>query len=164
MSSQSRLVAVFSLAIFAVLSAPALAQTAPGGAKPIASADLTAMFGGKTYTFKETHDGGKKFTSVSWFLGADGSMLGWAESGPSFATGTWNASDGKLCVSNSWAGSWGQTQSNDCQLWAADEKNPKKLYRAEISKGSDYAAFTPSLSNGDIIAGKVDALKKKLGK
>ena len=159
-----RVLCAASTLAFGFLLSPALAETLPTGAKPLAQADVTALFAGKTYSFKETHDDGKSFTAVSWFLGADGSMLGYAQIGPSFATGTWTASDGKLCVSNTWAGSWGQAQSSDCQLWAADEKSPKKLYRAEISKGGDYAAFKPVLANGDAIAGKIDALKKKLGK
>ncbi|TIS49133.1 DUF995 domain-containing protein [Mesorhizobium sp.] len=150
-----------SVLIAGLATTPALSETMPKGAAPVTSADISSMFEGKTYTFKEKAQNGKT-VNISWFLGADGKMLGYTGNGPSFAVGTWTASDGKLCVSNKWKGSWGESTSGDCQLWARDTKNPKKLYRAEISKGGDYTAYKPSLKAGDSISKEIEALKRKL--
>lgn len=152
---------ILSALIVSFATIPALSETMPKGAAPVASADISSMFGGKTYTFKEKAANGKT-VNISWFLGTDGKMLGYTGNGPSYAVGTWTASDGKLCVSNKWRGSWGESASGDCQLWARDTKNPKKLYRAEISKGGDYIAFKPNLKAGDSVSNDLEALKKKL--
>lgn len=154
-------VLTLSILIVGLATIPALSETMPKGAAPMTSADISSMFGGKTYTFKEKGANGKA-VNISWFLSTEGKMLGYTGNGPSYAVGTWTASDGKLCVSNKWKGSWGESTSGDCQLWAGDTKNPKKLYRAEITKGGDYTAYKPNLKLGDSISMEIEALKKKL--
>ena len=152
---------ILAALIMSVATIPALSEKMPKGAEPIPSSDISTMFGGKTYTFKEKAKNGKS-VSISWFLGTDSKMLGYTGNGPSYAVGTWTAGDGKLCVSNKWKGSWGESASSDCQLWARDTKNPKKLYRAEIAKGGDYAAYNPNLNAGDSVSKEIDTLKSKL--
>ena len=87
-----------SFLIAALGTFPALSETMPKGAEPVTSADISSMFGGKTYTFKEKAQNGKT-VNISWFLGSDGKMLGYTGNGPSYAVGTWKASDGKLAGS-----------------------------------------------------------------
>ena len=151
---------VISLSIWAGFAS---AETMPAGAKSMTADEIKALFAGKTYGFKEVGKDGVT-RDVSWYLASDGSMLGYAQNGPSFASGTWNASEGKLCVSTTWTGSWGTGQANDCQSLAEDEKSSKKLYRAETSKGKDFVAFRPTLHDGNSITASIDALRKKLGK
>lgn len=159
MTKTSKTYMNFGFVLFTMVAAlPVQAQSLPSNSSAIPAAALSAMFSGKTYAYQEAH--GSKKSMVSWYLATDGSMTGFAESGPSFASGTWTLTDGKLCVSDKWVGSWGESNSNDCQLWAV---NGKKLYRAIVGKG-DYAAFSPKLQNGDTIAGKISELRKKLNK
>lgn len=81
------------------------------------------MFVGETYNFTEKGHKSEK-ESISWYLATDGKMLGYTGNGPSHAEGTWSAPDGKLCVSDQWAGAWGANHSNECQLWARDAAKP----------------------------------------
>ncbi|WP_431320016.1 DUF995 domain-containing protein [Rhizobium sp. YTU87027] len=152
-----------SLVLLMALPAVAHAQALPKGATPLSAAEINAMFAGKTYSFQEKGQDGK-MKPIAWYLGEGGKMLGYTGNGPSYAEGTWSASDGKLCVSNHWEGSWGTSQSNDCQAWAHDQGKSQTVYRAETSKGGKYAKFSPKLSDGDTISQKIDALKAKLKK
>ena len=156
-----RKVLLASASLFMIaFSNVAFAQTPRAKSVAIPAADLTSTFAGKTYAFKEK----KKHTNIRWYLSADGKMTGYADDGPSFASGSWTVTDGKLCVSAHWAGSWGEGDSTDCQAWSRDEQNPKKTYRAELDKGGDFAPLTPQLADGDTISAKIAALKKKTGK
>ncbi|MDM9626666.1 DUF995 domain-containing protein [Rhizobium sp. S152] len=141
----------------------AFAQAAPKGTAPVPAAEIKQMFAGKTYNFTEKGHKGEK-EPISWYLAADGRMLGYTGNGPSHAEGTWSTADGKLCVSDQWTGAWGTNHSNECQLWARDAAKPTVLYRAEPSKGGKWAKFTPKLSGGDTITPKIEALKVKLQK
>lgn len=154
---------IIALAVLAAVPTMVLAQAAPKGAAPIPAAEIKEMFSGKTYNFTEKGHKGEK-EPISWYLGADGKMLGYTGNGPSHAAGTWSTADGKLCVSDQWAGAWGTNHSDECQLWARDTAKPKVLYRAEPSKGGSWTKFTPKLSSGDTITPKIEALKVKLAK
>lgn len=145
------------------LSLAAHAQSLPKGAASLPAAEINAMFAGKTYAFQEKGHGGEK-EPIAWYLAEDGKMLGYTGNGPSYAEGTWSASDGKLCVSDQWVGAWGTNHSNDCQEWARDAAKPKIVYRAETSKGGKFARFSPKLTAGDTISPKIVALKAKLKK
>ncbi|MBX5189338.1 DUF995 domain-containing protein [Rhizobium sp. NZLR3b] len=153
----------FTIAL--ILSLPALghAQTLPKGTSSLSSSEISTMFSGKTYSFQEKGKNGK-MTPIAWYLGEDGKMLGYTGNGPSYAEGTWSASDGKLCVKNRWVGSWGTSDSSDCQEWAHETAKTQATYRAETSKGGKFEKLSPKLASGDTISPKIAALKAKLKK
>lgn len=155
--------ALTTIAVLAAFPAVALGQAVPHKSTPIPAAEIKEMFAGKTYNFTEKGHKGEK-EPISWYLAADGKMLGYTGNGPSHAEGTWSASDGKLCVSDQWAGAWGTNHSSECQLLARDAARPNVLYRSEPSKGSKWTKFTPNFSNGDTISKNIEALKVKLSK
>ena len=134
--------------------------TMPEGATPLTGAELTKIFAGKTWIWK---DGGS-------YWGPGGKFLALSRDHKSVGKGTWTASDdGKVCYDAMWNGPGGNNPYGQC--WQ-NVKNKDGYFNA-VDKGDDQGKWWCSdvkrkgifgqLKSGDKVSPMVAAYMKENG-
>ena len=154
------------ISLLALCASPSLAaecgnKKMPAGATPLTAAELTTLFSGKTWMWK---DGGGAYFSP------DGKFTGMSIEFKSVGTGTWTVSDdGKFCYQADWkqkdkSGPYGECYINvkakGRYYNASQQGNDKgKWWCSEASRKGIFG----TLKDGDLVTAKLPDYIKKNG-
>ncbi len=129
---------IYAVVILALLSSSALAEKLPADANPLTSADVKALYAGKSADWSTTRA----------YFAPNGKFLTVAKDGSWFnENGEWTVKGNKICATSRWKDEkTGQNKSsNDCwtwfkvgpkylSLWSGEKNNVNGYYAKELDK------------------------------